>query len=97
LKHASCAVSSEGGLFEYGSDDEITANLTALHQLTPPDAIVVGSASRETEMTRMHASIGVTLRPRTRDAFRALAEQAGWRVDMFIERPFSDNLRLVKM
>lgn len=97
LKHASCAVSSEGGLFEYGSDDEITTNLTALHQLTPPDAIVVGSASRETEMTRIHASIGVTLRPRTRDAFRALAEQAGWLVDTFIERPFSDNLRLVKM
>jgi hypothetical protein len=91
-----CAVSSEGGLFEYGSDDEIAANLTTLHELTPPDTIVVGSACREGELTRIHAGIGVTLRPRPRDAFRALVERAGWGVDTFIERPFNDGVRLVK-
>jgi hypothetical protein len=91
-----CAVSSEGGLFEYGSDDEIAANLTTLHELTPPDTIVVGSACRESELTRIHTGIGVTLRPRSRDTFRALVERTGWRVDTFIDRPFNDNVRLVK-
>ncbi len=95
-EHSLCAVSSEGGLFEYGSDDEIAANLTTLDELTPPDTIVVGSACREGELTRIHAGIGVTLRPRPRDAFRALVERAGWRVDTFIERPFNDGVRLVK-
>jgi hypothetical protein len=96
LKQSACAVSSEGGLFEYGSDDEIIGNLTALHELMPDDAIVVGSACRESDLTRIHAGIGVTLRPRTRQAFGALVERAGWRVDTFIERPFNDSVRLVK-
>src|SRR5262249_10142117 len=65
LKRSVCAASSEGGLFEYGSDDDIVGNLTALHEMTPGDAIVVGSACRESELTRIHAGIGVTLRPRT--------------------------------
>jgi hypothetical protein len=89
-------VSSEGGLFEYGSDDEIVANLSTLLELTPPDTIVVGSVCREGELTRIHSGIGVTLRPRPRDTFRVLVEQAGWRVDTFIERPFNDSVRLVK-
>jgi hypothetical protein len=96
LKRSVCAVSSEGGLFEYGSDDDIVGNLSALHAMTSDDAIVVGSACRESELTRIHAGIGVTLRPRTRQAFAALVKQAGWRVEMFVERPFHDSVRLVK-
>ena len=96
LKRSVCAVSSEGGLFEYGSDAEILGNLTAVLELTPDDAIVVGSACRENELTRIHAGIGVTLRPRTRQAFGALVERAGWQVETFIERPFNDSVRLVK-
>jgi hypothetical protein len=89
-------VSSEGGLFEYGADEEIAANLSAVHELTPLDTIVVGSACRESESTRAHAGIGATLRPRTREAFRELVEKSGWRVETLIERPFNDNVRLVK-
>ena len=96
LKRSVCAISSEGGLFEYGSDDEIVGNLAALLELTPEDAIVVGSACRESDLTRLHAGIGVTLRPRTRQAFGALVESAGWRVDSLIERPFHDSVRLVR-
>jgi hypothetical protein len=96
LQRAVCAVSSEGGLFEYGSDEEIAGNLTTLRELTPADTVVVGSACRTGELTSVHSGIGVTLRPRTPDAFRALAEQTGWEVDRIIERPFSDNFRLVK-
>jgi hypothetical protein len=96
LEQSVCAVSSEGGLFEYGSDEEIGGNLTTLRELTPADTVVVGSACRASELTRVHSGIGVTLRPRTPEAFRDLVEQAGWEVDRVIERPFSDNFRLVK-
>lgn len=96
LKQAICAVSSEGGLFEYGSDEEIAGNLTILRDLTAPDTIVVGSACRTGELTRAHSGIGVTLRPRTPEAIRQLVEEAGWELDDVIERPFSDNFRLVK-
>src|SRR5262245_40993038 len=96
LKQSLCAASSEGGLFEYGSDEEIEANLMAIADLTASDTIVVGSACRESEETRAHAGIGVTLRPRTRDAFQALVERSGWRIDRRIERPFNDSVRLTK-
>src|SRR5262249_34273465 len=45
-------VSSEGALFEYGGDEQIVANLIALRTATASDAIVCGSATRDTEATR---------------------------------------------
>jgi hypothetical protein len=97
LTQSLCAIASEGGLFEYGSDQEIAANLAALRDLTSRDAIVVGSAARDCDLTSAHAGIGVTLRPRTREAFQRLVEGSGWTVQALIERPFSDNVRLAKM
>lgn len=96
LQRSVCAVSSEGGLFEYGSDEEIVGNLATLLELTPADTVVVGSACRSSELTRVHSGIGVTLRPRTTEAFRDLVDRSGWKVDRVIGRPFSDNFRLVK-
>ncbi len=94
---ATCGISSEGGLFEYGSDVEIVSNLAALHAGTAGDAIVVGSVTREGRPVRV-SLIGnrVATRPRTIEAFRVLAGQAGWMVQEVIERPFSYNVRLVK-
>ena len=95
--YAACAISSEGGLFEYGSDEEIVANLRILHDWTERDAVVVGSVTREGGVVRA-SLIGhrVTTRPRTMGAFRVLAERGGWSVEETIERPFSYNVRLVK-
>lgn len=90
-------VSSEGGLFEYGSDEEIVANLKALHAGTADDAFVVGSVTREGDAVR--ASQGahrVATRPRTLEAFRSLAERGGWKVQEVVERPFSFHVCLVK-
>jgi len=94
---AACGISSEGGLFEYGSDEEIVANLRVLHAGTARDAVVVGSVTREGGVVRA-SLIGnrVTTRPRTMEAFRVLAERGGWSVEETIERPFSYNVRLVK-
>ncbi len=92
-----CGISSEGALFEYGSDEEIVSNLQALHAGTAADSIVVGSVTREGKPVRA-SLIGnrVPTRPRTIEAFRALAEQGGWVVQEVLERPFSYNVRLVK-
>jgi hypothetical protein len=93
----SCAVSSEGGLFEYASDDDVVANLRALHECTPTETTVVGSATREGYLARAsRAATGIPTRPRTLDAFSAVARDGGWKVDRVIARPFSYHLSLHK-
>jgi hypothetical protein len=92
---AASAVSSEGGLYEYGSDDEILENLRVVREHTAPDAVVVGSVTRDGEPVRASGS-GVATRPRTLESFCALAEHGGWRLARSIDRPFSFHVRLVK-
>lgn len=95
---AVCAVSSEGGLFEYGSDEEIVSNLAAIDAGTAPDAMVVGSVTRDGELARAsQGATGIRTRLRTLEGFGALAAEAGWAVQQAIERPFSYNVRLVKV
>jgi hypothetical protein len=94
---AACAISSEGGLFEYGTDAEIVANLGELHAGTAADAVMVGSVTRESELMRISQGLhGILLHPRTVDAFRALAAEAGWTVNRLIERPLSYHVSLLK-
>jgi hypothetical protein len=94
---AACGISSEGGLFEYGSDEEIVGNLRALEAETPRDAVVVGSVTRDGGPVRASlVASRVLTRPRTIEGFRSLCEQGGWKVEEAIERPFSYNVRLVK-
>ena len=100
-ENAICGISSEGALFEYGSDEEIVSSLAALHAGTAPDALVVGSVTREGECTR--ASRGAThaaTQPRTLEAFTELAAASGWQLQDLntasITRPFSFHIRLVK-
>lgn len=94
---AGCAISSEGGLFEYGSDAEILSNLETLHAGTAPDAIAVGSVTRDGEPVRAAQTTNrVSTHPRTLEAFERLAAQAGWIVHRVIQRPFTYNVRLVK-
>jgi hypothetical protein len=92
---AVCAISTEAGLFEYGSDREIVANLETLRIGTAPDTGVVGSVTRDGEPARLsQIASRVTTRPRTLEAFRDLVERAGWIVPHVIERPFSYNVCL---
>lgn len=94
---AACAISSEGGLFEYGTDVDVVANLRVLHAGTAADAVVVGSVTRDSELVRLSQSIhGIRLQPRTIDAFQALSAEAGWRVERVIERPMSYHVLLMK-
>jgi hypothetical protein len=94
---ALCAVSSEGGLFEYASDDAIVANLRVLHEGTPQDTVVVGSATREGNPGRAsQIGTGISTRPRTLDAFTAIVRRGGWNVGSVIARPFSYHVSLHK-
>jgi len=95
---ALCAISSEGALFEYGADDEIVEALKVVHKETAHDAIVVGSVTREGECTRAsQMAVPAATQPRTLEGFSRLAEAGGWRVQCAIERPFSYQVRLVKV
>ncbi|MEO7108950.1 MAG: hypothetical protein ABI183_00815 [Polyangiaceae bacterium] len=89
--------SSEGGLFEYGSDDIILANLGALRDLTPKNFAIAGSVTRNDEPAKVMLATGnAALQPRGIDAFRALVARAGWKVTTVIERFFSDHVLLRK-
>jgi hypothetical protein len=83
--------SSEGALFDYGSDEDIVANLTALRDATPPGFAVVGSVVRDASTIdpRMIPTTEPGGRPLIRylglEAFCVLAERAGWRVERTID------------
>src|ERR1043166_6608422 len=73
------AASSEGGLFEYGTDDAIVANLTALAKAGVP--IVAGSVtSSSEEPKRMIAQARFKIFPRGREGFAPLAERSGYAI-----------------
>jgi hypothetical protein len=88
--------SSEGGLFEYGSDQEIEANLNALRASTNVVG-VVGSVTRADEpIQRLRESSSAATRPRGLAVFRELASKVGWTIACAIERPFSDQVVLTR-
>lgn len=95
-REAACAISSEGGLFEYALDHTVVANLGALRAGAAADAIVVGSVTREGAAARAAlAASRVPTQPRTLEAFAALARSGGWTIDTSIARPFSYDVRLM--
>jgi hypothetical protein len=87
--------SSEGGLFEYGSDEDIVSNLKVLRQCVALVG-VSGSVTRADEAIARLRSMGTTAatRPRGLAVFRDLVEKAGWQVSRVIEGPFSDQVLL---
>lgn len=91
------AVSSEGGLFEYGTDPEIISNLMVLKEMLPDKAFIVGTVTRDDEHNgRLHLFNMIPVRPRGLEAFGTLARSAGWKTEHSIERAFSDAVRLAR-
>ena len=87
------AASSEGGLFEYGSDDAIVANLTALRE--GGVAHVAGSVTSASELRkRMIAQTRFKLYPRGLEGFAPLAARAGYAVAKSEPALFSDQVLL---
>src|SRR6202007_448943 len=72
LEHPVTICSSEGGLFEYGSDDEILSNLKA--RRSHPDVVAAaGSVTRADEPTQqLRKAMTPKTRPRGLEVFRNL-------------------------
>jgi hypothetical protein len=91
---ALCIGSSEGGLFEYGSDQDIVDNLRALAQLGD-GFCMVGSVTRDDEVIRtLKLTSTAATRPRGLSVFGDLIAQAGFRITCSIARPLSDQVVL---
>lgn len=84
--------SSEGGLFEYGSDQDIVGNLRALSGVGD-GFCMVGSVTRDDEVIRtLKLTSTAATRPRGLAVFSELIARAGWSVARSISRPLSDQV-----
>jgi hypothetical protein len=90
--------SSEGGLFDYGSDAEIVENLRALAESSGPELTVTGSSTRDdAPMQKVRRTSRVKTVPRSLAALRSLVARAGFAVATVRERPFSDHFVLERL
>jgi hypothetical protein len=95
--NAVAAGSSEGGLFQYGTDEAIVANLAVLRAETPMDFQFSGSVSPDTAESKAgQQMIRIKLRHLAPEAFAALAGRAGWRVEGRTVGFRTDCVRLAK-
>jgi hypothetical protein len=89
------AASTEGALFEYGSDEAIVANLTALRANGTGARLVAGSVTCADETRRrMIARTRFKLIPRGVAGFAPLAAQAGFRIAKVESALLSDQVLL---
>jgi hypothetical protein len=90
------AASSEGGLFEYGSDHAIIENLKVLNARRHGARLVVGSVTRDDEFRRrMMEQSRIRLIPRGIKGFRPLAAQAGFALVEIRPTIWSDQVLMV--
>jgi hypothetical protein len=89
------AASSEGALFEYGSDDAVVANLAALRAGGAGARIVAGSVTRDDQLRRrMIAQSRIRLMPRGLAGFAPLAARAGFAIARSHNAWLSDQVLL---
>ncbi|HPS00011.1 MAG TPA: hypothetical protein PLA90_00555 [Candidatus Sumerlaeota bacterium] len=87
--------SSEGGLFEYGSDEEIGNNLRVIGKIVPEDFHMVATVLDDNLVTRsIQQSTHLAIRCLKRDHFEQMAEQAGWQIQRRLEGPTAHCLSL---
>lgn len=88
------ATSTEGGLFEYASDEIIVANLKALLNGA---CCVVGSVTREVGPSPLLFQKGeILIHPRTLESFNTLVDASGWKMLKSLEGPLSYVVSLIK-
>jgi hypothetical protein len=94
--------STEGGLFEYGSDEDIVANLAVLRTGTPADFGMVGPVVRDPHSCdpRLSQMDQVEGCPAIRfigwAAFQQLAARAGWSIARTLDGPMHQVVQLTK-
>ncbi len=96
------AGSSEGGLFEYAADEDILANLKALHAGAPDDFVMVGPVVRDetTLDPRLRMTVHIVGQPAIRyiglSAFENLAARSGWAITHHLDGPMHQVVTLKK-
>jgi hypothetical protein len=91
------AISSEGGLFEYGNDDIVASNLSALASLTKGRVIFAGSVTRdEGPVKELKKTSRVPTVQRSADEFAKLASASGWEIKKNNIGTFSRNVLMTK-
>ena len=96
MQNAVIVASSEGGLFEYGSDDAIVSNLEALHAGGSGARCVVGSVTRADETRRnLTGASQFKIIPRGLERFGPLAQRGGFIVREIRSGMLSDQVQLV--
>lgn len=93
------AASSEGALFEYGSDDHIVANLKVMAEHVPAGTVFVGSVFKDLAtlpepLRWVGQAGGVAIRLLGIPALRGLAAEAGWTLDRVEDGPISHIVAL---
>jgi len=89
------AASSEGALFEYGSDEAIVANLRALHADGHGAVAIAGSVTHDNEMMRRVVAMGpFKLVPRGFETFTALIRGTGFSAAHTVSSLMSDQVLL---
>jgi hypothetical protein len=84
------AASSEGGLFDYGNDEAVLANLKTLAAYSPPDAVLACTISRPDGAGRLLRRGAIaTLVLRDLKDLQSLAEQTGWSIQSSRKRPMN--------
>lgn len=92
------AGSSEGGLFSYGSDEEILENLEMLRRLTSPEFTLSGSMSVASTSGKNERSFTrFATRSFVPGQFEALVAKASWRIDKQLKGPSTVCFRLAKI
>lgn len=91
------ALSTEGALFEYGSDSDILSNLEVFREATPGDSFIVGSVTRDNSAIRSTFTANrIPVVHRGLPVFGALIRPAGWAISESVEGFYSDVVRLVR-
>ncbi|MBX9710802.1 MAG: hypothetical protein K2X60_07195 [Xanthobacteraceae bacterium] len=89
------AASSEGGLFEYGSDEAIVENLSALAARQAGVQFVTGSVTSASDLRkRMIAETKFKLKPRGIEGFEPLAIRSGYKILKSEPNVMSDQVLL---
>lgn len=81
-EHPVIAISSEGGLFEYGTDEEITSNLHCLRQHSIADSFFAATAIKDVPIARLNRErSNMPIRISDIDSLSKLARNTGWKLE----------------
>jgi hypothetical protein len=83
------AVSSEGGLFDYGDDERVFAHLRLLGARGPAHTMVSGTLSSPDRAGHLLNQGSLAIHPRSVKALELLASRSGWRVVEARQRPLN--------